>query len=55
MTKKELMDIIDNESNIYQEWQKHNNEIECLEEEIDGAFSRIKEAVEEFISQYEEK
>ncbi len=52
MTKEELMDIIDYESTIYNRWETHNGDKDILEESIAKAFSNIKEAVKEYISQF---
>ena len=48
MTKEELLNIIEEESNVYEEWQKHNNDLEYLPEAINKAFDRVKEAVKEY-------
>lgn len=48
MTKEELLQIIDEESNVYEKWEKHNNDLEYLPEAIANAFDRVKEAVIEY-------
>ncbi len=51
MTKEKLLEIIDIQSDVYNQWQIHNNELEYLPEAIDTAFNNVKEAVEQFIKE----
>lgn len=45
MTKEELLNLIDEESHVLEEWEKHSNDLEDLPEYISAAFKRIKETV----------
>lgn len=51
MTKEKLLEIIDEQANIYNEWHDHNNELENLPTAIETAFNNVKEAVEQFIKE----
>lgn len=53
MTKEELLIKIEECSEVYEIWEKKNNELEYLPKFIEDAFSEVKEAVVEYISQIE--